>query len=50
LSADDITAKFSDNAELVLTRSKAERIRDLVLELEKRNASELAAVLAGSPL
>ena len=47
LSADDIAAKFSDNAELVLTRSKAERIRDLVLELDKRSASELAAVLAG---
>ena len=50
LSADDITAKFADNAELVLTRSKAERIRDLVLELDKRSASELAAVLAGSGL
>jgi 2-methylcitrate dehydratase PrpD len=48
LSAGDITAKFMDNAGLVLTRSKAERIRDLVLELDKREVAELAAVLAGS--
>jgi 2-methylcitrate dehydratase PrpD len=48
LSADDIQAKFMDNAELVLARAKAERIRDLVLELDKRNIADLAEVLAGS--
>jgi hypothetical protein len=47
LSADDITAKFMDNGGLVLTRSKAERIRDLVLELERHDARALAAVLEG---
>jgi hypothetical protein len=48
LSAADIAAKFMDNAELVLARSKAERIRDLVLELERHDASGLAGLLAGS--
>jgi hypothetical protein len=32
----------------VLARAKAERIRDLVLELDKRNIADLAEVLAGS--
>lgn len=48
LSAEDIAAKFMDNAELVLARAKAERIRDFVLELDKHDVSDLAAVLAGS--
>jgi 2-methylcitrate dehydratase PrpD len=48
LSADDITAKFMDNAQLVLTRSKAERIRDLVLELDKRDVAELAVLTAST--
>ncbi len=50
LSAEDIAAKFMDNAELVLAHSKAERIRDFVLELDKHDVSDLAAVLAGSGL
>lgn len=48
LGAEDITAKYMDNAELVLARPKAERIRDFVLELDKHDARKLAAVLAGS--
>jgi 2-methylcitrate dehydratase PrpD len=47
LSADDIIAKFMDNAGLVVTRAKAERIRDLVLELDRHDVADLAAVLAG---
>ncbi|HEV7799689.1 MAG TPA: MmgE/PrpD family protein, partial [Burkholderiales bacterium] len=47
LTAEDITAKFMDNAELVLSRGKAERIRDFVLELERHPARELARLIAG---
>jgi hypothetical protein len=48
LSAEDIAAKFMDNAGLVLTRAKAERIRDLVLELDRHDAARLAGVLTSS--
>jgi 2-methylcitrate dehydratase PrpD len=48
LSAGDIASKFMDNAQLVLTRSKAERIRDVVLELERHDVRALAALLTGS--
>jgi 2-methylcitrate dehydratase PrpD len=48
LSADDITAKFMDNAELVLSRGKAERIRDFVLELERHDARALGHLLSGA--
>ncbi|MGZ8155717.1 MAG: MmgE/PrpD family protein [Burkholderiales bacterium] len=47
LTAAEIIEKYMDNAQLVLSRPKAERIRDFVLELERHDASELAAVLAG---
>ena len=47
LTAADITEKFMDNAELVLSRAKAERIRDFVLELERHSARELGALVAG---
>jgi 2-methylcitrate dehydratase PrpD len=47
LTAEDIIAKFIDNAELVTARGKAERIRDFVLDLDRREARELAALLAG---
>ena len=47
LTAEDITDKFMDNAGLVLSRGKAERIRDFVLELERHSARELGALLAG---
>ena len=47
LSGEDIAAKFMDNAECVVPRAKAERIRDFVLELERHDARELAALLGG---
>ena len=47
LTPDDITAKFMDNAGLVLSRGKAGRIRDFVLELERHSAHDLGALLAG---
>lgn len=47
LTADDIAAKFMDNAELVLPRAKAETIRDFVLSLERHDARGLAALIAG---
>jgi 2-methylcitrate dehydratase PrpD len=47
LTADDIADKFMDNAELVLTREKAARIRDFVLALERHSARDLAALIAG---
>ena len=46
LSADDIAAKFMDNAELVLPREKAGKIRDFVLDLERHEARGLAALIA----
>ena len=47
LTAAEITEKFMDNAQLVLSRGKAGRIRDCVLQLEKHGARDLAALLAG---
>jgi 2-methylcitrate dehydratase PrpD len=47
LSANDICEKFMDNAGLVLSRDRTERIRDFVLDLEHHDARELAALLAG---
>ena len=46
LTGHEIAAKFMDNAELVLTRSRAERIRDFVLELDRHGARELGEQLA----
>ena len=47
LTGDEIAAKFLDNAELVLARPRAERVRDFVLELEKHSARDLAKLLTG---
>jgi 2-methylcitrate dehydratase PrpD len=47
LTADDICAKFLDNAELVMRRDQAERIRDFVLKLEHHSARDLASLIAG---
>ena len=47
LSAEDIAGKFTDNAELVMPRGKAERIRDFVLDLERHDARELARLIGG---
>ena len=47
LSDDEIVAKFMDNAELVVSPSRAAQIRDFVLELEQHRARELGKLLAG---
>jgi len=47
LTAGEIVEKFMDNAQLVLSRGKAERICDFVLELERHRARDLGALLAG---
>jgi len=47
LSADEIVAKFMDNAEVAISRPRAEQIRDAVLDLENRSARELGRLLAG---
>jgi 2-methylcitrate dehydratase PrpD len=47
LTAEEIAAKFMDNAEIVIARGHAERIRDLVLDLEHHDARELGHLLAG---
>ena len=47
LTGEDISAKFMDNATLVIPAAKAARIRDFVLELDRHEARELAALLAG---
>lgn len=46
LTADEILAKFMDNAVFALPRERAERIRDFVLELDRHPAAALARVLA----
>lgn len=47
LTGDEIAAKFLENAELVISRGRAERIRDFVLELELHSARDLARLLTG---
>ena len=47
LSADDIIAKFTDNARFAVPQEKVERIRDFVLKLEQHSAADLGALLAG---
>jgi 2-methylcitrate dehydratase PrpD len=47
LQGGEIVAKFMDNAQLVISRAHAERIRDFVLELEKHRGRELGRLLAG---
>ena len=46
LTGDEIAAKFMENAELVMSRSRAERIRDCVLELDRHSTHDLARLLA----
>jgi len=46
LTADEIIAKYMDNAELAVPRADAACIRDIVLDLERHSARELARVLA----
>ena len=45
LSEDEISAKFFENAELVVSHSRANRIRDYVLDLDRKSARKLTAVL-----
>jgi len=47
LTGDEIAVKFMENAELVISRPRAERIRDAVLDMEKFSARELGQLLAG---
>lgn len=46
LTAEEIVEKFTDNAELVISRAKAGRIRDFVLELERHDARGLGKLLS----
>ncbi len=45
LSGDEIGAKFLENAELVTTPARAREIRDIVLDIERHSARELAQTL-----
>jgi len=47
LTADEIVAKFMDNAELMMARGRAMALRDCVLSLDQNPMSELSALLAG---
>lgn len=47
LTAEEICAKFMENAELVLSAPRARAIRDMVLALEHHSARALARMLAG---
>lgn len=47
LTGDEIAAKFMENAELAISRSRAERIRDAVLDIERHSARDLGRLLAG---
>jgi len=45
LTSEEIAAKFMENAELAVARSRAEEMRDRVLEIERHSARDLARVL-----
>ncbi len=47
LTGDEIATKFMENAEMAISRPRAERIRDAVLDIEKFSARELGQLLAG---
>ncbi len=47
LTGDEIAAKFAENAELAVSRSRAEQIRDVVLAVDRLGAREFARVLCG---
>jgi 2-methylcitrate dehydratase PrpD len=46
LSEADISEKFFDNATLVISKPEAERIRDAVLDMDRRSARDLARTLS----
>jgi 2-methylcitrate dehydratase PrpD len=45
LTGEEIAAKFMENAELAVARSRAEEMRDRVLDIERHGARDLARVL-----
>jgi len=45
LTGDEITAKFMDNAELAMSRSRAEHIRDCILDLDQYQVREIACLV-----
>jgi 2-methylcitrate dehydratase PrpD len=47
LSGDEIAAKFTENAELAISRERAERIRDAVPDIENYSARALGRLFAG---
>jgi len=47
LTGDEITAKFWQNAGLVVSRSRAGQIRDAVLDMDRLSAREFARALCG---
>lgn len=47
LTGDEIAAKFAENAELAVSRRRAEQIRDAVLDVDRLSARELARALCG---
>jgi 2-methylcitrate dehydratase PrpD len=47
LTNEEIAAKFFENAELAISRSHAEIVRDFILELECHDTRDLGRVLAG---
>lgn len=46
LTAAEVIAKFMDNAELVVPRGRAEKIRDAILAVDDCSARDLARTLA----
>ena len=47
LTGDEIAAKYMENAGLAISRGRAERIRDAVLDIERHSARALGRLLAG---
>ena len=45
LTGEEIAAKFMENAELAVSRGRAEAVRDAVLDLERHSARDLARAL-----
>ena len=48
LTGDESAVKFLENAELVMSRGRAEQIRDGILDMDRRTAREIAALLGGA--
>jgi 2-methylcitrate dehydratase PrpD len=48
LTGDEIATKFLENAELVMSRGRAEQIRDHILDMDRHSTREIARVLGAS--